>query len=154
MKILHGIKFYGFTVGDKTVKLKSVNFYSIYSIMSLLKIWRGTWTTMTPDLIKATAYGSAPSLLPSTAQLFIHNWCPNEYSFPIQNNRLKLQPFLHLARVQSVVLGSQPLFPVDHAATTRDYVKRASCIWTSVKLKSSTFIFSIIFRQTVKFNCC
>ena len=26
MKILHGIKFYRFTVGDTTVKLKSVNF--------------------------------------------------------------------------------------------------------------------------------
>ena len=26
MKILHGIKFYGFMVGDTTVKLKSINF--------------------------------------------------------------------------------------------------------------------------------
>ena len=38
MKILHGIKFYGFTVGDTTVKLKSVNFYFINNMMSLLKI--------------------------------------------------------------------------------------------------------------------
>ena len=36
-KILHGIKFYGFTVGDRTVKLKSINFYSINIVMSLLK---------------------------------------------------------------------------------------------------------------------
>ena len=27
MKILHGIKFYGFTVVGRTVKLKSINFY-------------------------------------------------------------------------------------------------------------------------------
>ena len=58
MKILHGIKFYGFTVGDTTVKLKSINFYSINSAMSLLKIRHGTWPTMVPDLIKAIAYGS------------------------------------------------------------------------------------------------
>ena len=38
MKILHGIKFYGFTVGNTTVKLKSVNSYSINSVMSFLKI--------------------------------------------------------------------------------------------------------------------
>ena len=47
MKILHGIKFYGFTIGDTTVKIKSVNFYSINSVMSLLKIRRGTRPTMT-----------------------------------------------------------------------------------------------------------
>ena len=58
MKILHGIKFYGFTVGDTTVKLKSINFYSINNVMSLLKIRCGTWPTMTPDLLKGTAYGS------------------------------------------------------------------------------------------------
>ena len=45
-------------VGDTTVKLKSVNFYSVNSVMSLLKIQHGMWLTMTPDLIKATAYGS------------------------------------------------------------------------------------------------
>ena len=49
MKILHGIKFYGFTVGDATVKLKSINFYSINSAMSLLKIRRGMWPMMMPD---------------------------------------------------------------------------------------------------------
>ena len=53
---LHGIKFYGFTVGDTTVELKSVNFYSINSAMSLLKIRHGTWRKMMPDLIKTTAY--------------------------------------------------------------------------------------------------
>ena len=85
MKILHGIKFYGFTVGYTTVKLKSVNFSSINIAMSLLKIQRGTWPT---DLIKATVYESEIfSLLPSRAQLVIHNWRPNEYthySFPVQ----------------------------------------------------------------------
>ena len=34
-EILHGINFYGYTVGNGTIKLKSVNFY--YSAMSLLK---------------------------------------------------------------------------------------------------------------------
>ena len=58
MKILHGIKFYGFTVGYTTVKLKSVNFYFINITMSLLKIRLDTWPTMMPDLIKATAYES------------------------------------------------------------------------------------------------
>ena len=66
MKILHGIKFYGFMVGDTTVELKSINFYSINSAMSLLKIWHGTWLMMMLDLIKATACGSKifPSSLP------------------------------------------------------------------------------------------
>ena len=54
MKILHTalcrIKFYGFTVGVTTIKLKSVKFYSINSVMSLLKIRHGTWPTMMPDL--------------------------------------------------------------------------------------------------------
>ena len=53
MKILHGIKFYGFMAGDTTIKLKSINFYSINRAMSLLKIRRGTWPTMMPHLIKA-----------------------------------------------------------------------------------------------------
>ena len=42
MKILHGIKFYGFKVANGTVKLKSVNFYynfSINSAMSLLNYY-------------------------------------------------------------------------------------------------------------------
>ena len=51
MKTLHGIKFYGFTVGYTTVKLKSINFYSINIVMSLLKVQCGTWPT---DLIKAS----------------------------------------------------------------------------------------------------
>ena len=69
MKILHGIKFYGFTVGDTTVKLKFVNFYySINIVMSLLKIRHGTWPTMMPDLIKAIAYGS--EIFPSSLLQF------------------------------------------------------------------------------------
>ena len=47
---LHRIKFYGFTVGDTTIKSKSANFYSTNSVMSLLKIRQGMWPTMTPDL--------------------------------------------------------------------------------------------------------
>ena len=76
MKILHGIKFYSFTVGDTTVKLKSMNFYSIKSSMSLLKIQCGSWPMMTPDLRKATVYGSE-ILSSSLPQLnsSIHNWC-------------------------------------------------------------------------------
>ena len=38
MKILHGIKFYGFTVGDRTVKLKSINFYSINSYSNVFEV--------------------------------------------------------------------------------------------------------------------
>ena len=34
IKILHGIKFYGFTVVGRTVKLKSINFY--YCIAKIL----------------------------------------------------------------------------------------------------------------------
>ena len=58
MKILHGIKFYGFMVDYTTLKLKYVNFYFINIAMSLLKIQLDMWPTMMPDLIRATAYES------------------------------------------------------------------------------------------------
>ena len=72
MKILHGIKFCGFKVGDITVKLKSINFYSINGAMSLLKIRRDTWPMMMPDLIKATTCGLEifPSSLPQLNSSF------------------------------------------------------------------------------------
>ena len=60
MKILHGIKFYSFTV----ITNHKINFYSINIVVSLLKVQCGRWPTMTPDLIKAIAYESIGSLFP------------------------------------------------------------------------------------------
>ena len=115
---LHGIKFYGFTVGDTTVKLKSVKFYSINSTMSLLKIQRRTWPTMMPDLIKAIAYGSP--IFPSS---FLK--LNSSFTTGVQTNTA-----FQFKRSSEIV-----------AISARDYVKRASSTWASVKLKSVNFYF-------------
>ena len=68
----------------------------------MLKIRRGTWSMMTPDFIKATAYGCPPfysSIFHS--QLVSKHMVPTGIATAFQFKILyiAIKPFLHLAHV-------------------------------------------------------
>ena len=70
------------------------------------------------------------SLSPSTAQLFIHDWCPNIFLYMMPTNTCSFP-----IQISFEIVAISALSPRILAC-----VKRASITWASVRLKSVNFI--------------